>query len=232
MQSLWREFSGLGQRLIGGGQHLLGAQFLQADAFAADMPLAALEGAGQARQRILHDPDVAAILDRAARLPRRVHAADRPGSPDAGIGRPEQRHRRAARGGGEMGDRGVGPDIDARACEQRDVARPRQRMDGGGALPQRFEIAALRRVGPAGRDDGQAAPRQSRGERAPALARPLLVAERRRGMDHRIVARPECSRAAAGAGQTSSGTRAMPSASARRSICSTRWMSGTAGVLR
>ena len=150
------------------------------------MPLAALEGAGQAGQRILHDPDVAAILDRAARLPRRIHAADRPGSPDARIGRPEQRHRRAAGGGGEMGDRGVGADVDSRAREQRGIARPRQRMDGGDALPERFEIAALGSVGSAGRDDGQAAPRQARGERAPALARPLLVAERRRGMDHRI----------------------------------------------
>ena len=59
-------------------------------------------------------------------------------------------------------------------------------MDGGDALPQRFEIAALRSVGSAGGDDGQAAPCQSSGERAPALARPLLVAKRRRGMDHRI----------------------------------------------
>src|SRR5690242_10623459 len=62
-------------------------------------------------------------------------------------------------------------------------------MDRYGALPHLVEIAALRGVGPTDCDDLKAALSQPRGERAPARDSPLLVAEHRGGVDHRIGSR-------------------------------------------
>src|SRR5262245_14064532 len=75
------------ERLIGCRQHLGGHEFVEADAAAADMALAAFEGARHARQGVLHDPDVPTVLDCAACLPRRSEPADRPRTPHARIRR-------------------------------------------------------------------------------------------------------------------------------------------------
>ena len=61
-----------GERLVDCRYHLLGLELVETNAAAADVAFAALEGARHARQRILHDPDIALVLDGAARLPRRV----------------------------------------------------------------------------------------------------------------------------------------------------------------
>ena len=84
-------------------------------------------------------------------------------------------------------DRSIRPDVDPRPPQQRDGSRPCHRMDRGDAVPDVVEIAALGLVGPADRHDRQAALLEAGGERAPAFARPLLVAEHRRGMDHGVV---------------------------------------------
>jgi hypothetical protein len=57
-------------------------------------------------------------------------------------------------------------------------------MNRGEALPQVAEIFLLRLVGPADGDDGKAALLEARGECAPAVARPLLVAKHWCCMDH------------------------------------------------
>src|SRR6185312_13348363 len=93
-------------------------------AVAVEPPLAAFELAGRAGIRVLHQKDVAASLDRAGRRPHGSEPAYRPRPPQPWIGRTIKRDRRTAGGGGEMRDRGVGPDIDPRLCEQPGQLRP------------------------------------------------------------------------------------------------------------
>ena len=116
-----------------------------------------------------------------------IEAAGGPRPPQPRIGRPEQRHRRAAARRREVRRRGVRSDEQPRLLQQRDVLRPGELMDRDLALPDRVEMLALGGIGPADCRDGQSALRQCFGERAPALRRPLLVAEHRRRMDHRNV---------------------------------------------
>src|SRR3569833_3560019 len=136
---------------------MFGTEFIKAHAGTADVEFAALEGAGQARQGILHEPDVAANLDRAACLPRFRESASRPWPPDASIHRPEQSDSRTACCGGKMGHRGVRPDIKPRSLKQCHGGRPRCRMNSRNALPYVIEIGALGFIRPADRDDDEVA---------------------------------------------------------------------------
>ena len=70
------------QRLIDRDQHLLRRQLLETMTSTFNVALAAFEGARQAWQRILHEPNITTVLNRAARSPRWVQAPNRPGSPE------------------------------------------------------------------------------------------------------------------------------------------------------
>ena len=50
------------QRLISRDEHLLDGEFANADTGTFDMPLAAFKSAGQAWYRMLHKPNIAALL--------------------------------------------------------------------------------------------------------------------------------------------------------------------------
>src|SRR5512143_4020550 len=129
--------------LVDSRQHLLGHEFVEARAAAADMALATFEGAGHARQRILHNPDITAILDRAAGRPRCCKSADRPGSPDTWIGGAKQGDRPASGGGGKVSDRCVGSEVDTRPREQTHHLGPFHLMNSSDAVPDVLEIAAF-----------------------------------------------------------------------------------------
>ncbi len=58
-----------GERLIDRGEHLSDRQFVETLAVAVEPAFTTLQLARQARQRILHQPHIAAPLDRARRLP-------------------------------------------------------------------------------------------------------------------------------------------------------------------
>src|SRR5208282_1560585 len=73
--------------------------------------------ARQAVLRILHQPDIAAPLDGAGSGPGPCEPADGPRAPDAWIARSIKRYRRRRGGGGQMGDGGVGSDIDPRGLD-------------------------------------------------------------------------------------------------------------------
>src|SRR5262245_4289015 len=105
------------ERLVGRGQYLCRRELVETYAAAADMPFAALEGARHAGQRVLHYPDIATVLDCAACVPRSRKAANRPRAPHAWIRRSEYGKGLAARRGGKMGNRCVGPDKEARSFE-------------------------------------------------------------------------------------------------------------------
>ena len=166
-----------------------GVKFVEARAAAADIALATFEGAGHARQRILHDPDIAAVLNRAARRPRCCESADRPRSPDAWIRRAKQGDRPTSGGGGKMRHRCVGPDIDARPRKQihhlgplnlmnRQRRRARRPRDSGVRLRpgRRLRPPRRPRCGKAG------------GNRAPSILRPFLVSEHWRCVDQSKIA--------------------------------------------
>ena len=92
--------------------------------------------------------------------------------------------------------RGIRPDIDARALQQRRALRPRSLMRPEPApCHTLIEIPPFLRARAADRDHAEAALAQPRGQRPPALGGPLLVAEHRRGMDHGIMSRRERFRA-------------------------------------
>src|SRR5262245_63491245 len=135
--------------------------------------------AWQARQRILHHPDIAATLDRAGMIPGFSEAADGPRSDQAGAGRTVKRDGRAAAPGGEMGHGSIGADIDGGTLEQSRYARPVEtpahagdRRVGG--PPDAIDVRLLGGLAAFGRDHGEPARRDSAGAPAPAGAGPTL----------------------------------------------------------
>src|SRR4029450_8201533 len=137
--------------------------------------------ARQARQRILHHPDIAAALDRAGMSPRFSEAADGPRSDQAGAGRTVKRDGRAAAPGGEMRHGSIGADIDGGTLEQSRQARPVETPAHANYCPARGPPGAIdvRLPGglpPFGRDHGEPARRESASEPAPAGVGPTLVA--------------------------------------------------------
>src|SRR5208282_6150611 len=90
----WLSSRGLShrQRLIDRRHDLRHRKLIEALAIAVDAALAALQLARQAGQRVLHQPDVAAMLDRAGSGPGRIEATDRPWPPNARICRSVQGH--------------------------------------------------------------------------------------------------------------------------------------------
>ena len=82
-----------------------------------------------------------------------------------------------------MRDRGVGPDIDARAADHGGQFRPFElavETHDVAVVPDVVEIGAI--AAGAGDDGAEAALAQRRGELAPAVGGPALVGEHRRGM--------------------------------------------------
>src|SRR5438309_7637242 len=115
-----------GKCLIDRGEDLRRGKLIKALAIAVESALAAFELARQARQRILHQPDIAATLDRAGGLPWRIEAAERPWSPKSRIGWAVKRNGWGSRCGGKMGDGGVWADINARGGDQRRQFAPNE----------------------------------------------------------------------------------------------------------
>src|SRR6188508_1123494 len=131
---------GSGERLVDSRYYLLGLELVETGAAAVDVAFAAFEGARHARQGILHHPNIALVLDGAARGPWCRKSANRPRSPDARIHRPEQSDRRASGCGGKMRRRRVGSDIDSSVGQEFHRLRPLQLMEFAGAPPDLFEI--------------------------------------------------------------------------------------------
>ena len=103
------------KRLIDCDEHLADGEFIEAAAIAIESAFAALTLTGQAGQRILHQPHIAASLNRSGRRPGLSQAADRPWAPYARISRAVERNRWAASSGRQMRDGGIGSDIQASA---------------------------------------------------------------------------------------------------------------------
>jgi hypothetical protein len=95
------------ERLIDRRQNLSRCQLVETAAEASEVTFAAKLLAGQARLRILHHPDVAAMLDRAGGIPRLGKAAHRPGTDQARAGGAVQRYGRTAGGRCEMRGRRI-----------------------------------------------------------------------------------------------------------------------------
>src|SRR5262249_14709591 len=141
------------------------------------MPVAPQPLAREARQRILHHPDVAAALDRAGACPRAIKPADRPRPDHMRACGPVEPDRRTAGGGRQMGHRGVGTDIDRGAADERRELWPVElavdtldrRRD---AVPQAIEIVSLGWVRASGRDHLETALRKRLREGAPTLVGP------------------------------------------------------------
>lgn len=92
------------QRAIHYSEHLCRRQLIHATTEAVEVTLAAKLLARKARERILHHPDVAAVLHCARVIPRPLETADRPGADQARTRRavesdgPTARGRRKMRG--------------------------------------------------------------------------------------------------------------------------------------
>ena len=161
----------------------------QATAVAVEVAFTAKLFARQAGQRVLHHPHVAAVLNGADAVPHLRKPALGPGAGALRIGRTVQSHGRAAAGGGEMGHRRIGADIDRGAGEQGGKARPIERAALADHLERAedaFDIGLLGGVAPLGHDDRELAFGKSARERAPAIIGPSPVALERRRMQHCI----------------------------------------------
>src|SRR2546429_9295106 len=99
-----------GKCLIDGGEDLRRGKLVKALAIVVEPALAAFELARQARQRILHQPNIAATLDCAGGLPWPVQATERPWPQKSRIGWAVKCHGRDSRCGGKMGNRGIWTD--------------------------------------------------------------------------------------------------------------------------
>ena len=145
--------------------------------------------------RVLHQPDIAALLRRCPRLPTALQPAGRPRPPQARIGRPKQRDRRRACRGRQMRHRRIGPDKDARAPAAGPRAGARRATHPSNAAARSaqtpYRDSALVAAGPPGGDHVKPARSERCRQRAPAFVRPALVAKHRRRMDHRIGLMPE-----------------------------------------
>src|SRR5262249_42717281 len=113
-----------GKCLIDRGYDLSDRQFVETLATTVEPALAAFQLARQARQRILHEPYIAPLLNRAGRLPWRFEAAPGPRAPQPrACGAVKREGRRTGRRG-QVCNRGIGSDIDARTTDQRREFRP------------------------------------------------------------------------------------------------------------
>src|SRR5262249_78721 len=160
-RSVWRACSGLRpniagrsaalERLIDGDKHLPDRELVHALAAPVQMAFAAELLAWQARQRVLHHPYIAALLNGAGVIPRLREAADWPGADQARAGRTVNGNGRATAGSGKVRDRSIRPDIDSGAGQQSSQLGPVKpaiqslnRWIGG--RPQSVEIGALGRI--------------------------------------------------------------------------------------
>ena len=196
------------KRLVDRGHNLADRKLVETLAAAVEPALAALQLARQARQWILHEPDIAAMLDRAGGSPWAVETAERPRSPQARIGRAIKCDGRRPGGGGEVGDRGVRPDIDARGGDQSGQSRPVElavETDDIAVTPDFIEIGTIGCSAGDGR--AEAALVQRRGESPPAAARPALIGEHRRRMNYGVWLRRRERRAHAACGTDDLGLR-------------------------
>ena len=146
------------------------------------------ETAGR-RAAVLHDPDIAAMLMVPARVSNQIGHG-----PHSRVHRAEQRHGRAA-GCAARCVTSVGTDIDA-------LYRKRHGRRPGGDLHSVPSRRADRpaRPGPV-RRSRRATPRCANARRARRRPNPLL-AEHRRGMDHRVGEAGLCGRVALGAARS------------------------------
>src|SRR5262245_29975476 len=78
------------ERLVGRRQDLRRRELVETHAAAADVAFAAFEGARHAGQGVLYNPDIAAVLDCAAFVPRGREPTNRPRTPHAWVRRPKQ----------------------------------------------------------------------------------------------------------------------------------------------
>ena len=114
------------ERLLHRCDYLRRWQFIETRAGAFKPPLAAFELTRRAGERVLHQPDIAAALHGPGGRPDGVEAARRPWAPKPRVGRSVERDGRAARGGGKVRDRSIGPDINARIRQECGQLRPIQ----------------------------------------------------------------------------------------------------------
>ncbi len=145
--------------------------------------LATLLLAGQTRQWILYQPDIAAILNRAGSGPRPIKTACRPGSPNARIGRTKESHRRRTACCSEVGRGGIRPNIDLCGADQRGNFRPLQpavETHDITLVPDLIKISSV--IFAAGDECRQPPLAQGRGEHPPAVDPPALVRVHGRSM--------------------------------------------------
>src|SRR5262249_34664360 len=90
------------------------------------MAFAPLLVARKAGQRMLHQPDIFATLDRSGRFPHGSEPASWHRPPEPRIGRPEQRDGWASSCSGEVSDRGIRADEEPGAGQQCGKLWPRQ----------------------------------------------------------------------------------------------------------
>ena len=214
------------ERLIDRVQHRAERELVEAVAVTVEMAFATELLARQARQRILHHPDIAAVLDRAGMIPRLGEAADRPRSHQAGAGRTVERDGRTAAAGGQMRHRGIRADIDGGTLEQGGEAWPvevRSRITGGSPDPHKaVDIGPLRGIASFGRNHHKPALGEATRKPTPAGVGPSLVAIERIGMQDGVGRRGAISSTVPPCGQTMSGTGSRPSAVASCNSCVTR----------
>src|SRR5581483_10846326 len=165
------------QGLIDRGQYLLGGKLIETLAAAVEMALAAELFTRQTRQRVLHHPNIAAVLDRTGMRPGFLQASHRPRPDQAWAGRPVERHRRAADAGCKMGHGGIRSHIDGRALEQGCEARPVEPAAFADdrrlrRRPKAVHVGAFGRVAPLGDHHGQAAFPKTAGQPPPASSPP------------------------------------------------------------
>ena len=122
-----------------------------------------------------------------------------------------------------MGDRGVRPDIDARARRSRRPAPANRACRQAARHRCRARCHRDKRDRwRAGHGRGEPAFVQRRSERPPAAGRPALIGEHRRGMHDGVRLRRGKRRTRAAAGPTISASPATPMSSASRRLSSTR----------
>src|SRR5262249_12089768 len=145
--------------------------------------------ARQTRQRILHQPHIATMLDGARRHPRLLQAANWPWPPDPRIRWAIECNCRTSGPCSKVRDRRIRADIDLSSRQVGSDLAPAQvtietQHRCCHALPNRIEIRLLGLTWPPRRHDFEATIGKRGGERTPTFVRPLLVAEHRRRVDH------------------------------------------------